>query len=360
MVRQRRFNLVVGSTLFLLVVCGPALASDANLIAHWTFDEGTGTIVYDSVGTNDGTLVNGPIWTPGQIDGALSFDGIDDYADLGLGPEFDFERTDQFTLSVWYMGTGPHYTILSKMDRAVGYRGYDMFIQEGYVHAHIISTWTFNAIRVDGTLYPVTDSSWHHIVVTYDGSSSADGLKIYVDAMQEITSVYRNSLSSTIQNPASLKVAARSYGTGTTQHLNGTIDDVRIYDKALSADEIEQLYFEGLSNYERALIRLENALDEKQIALEAVDAAMAEEADAYEALDELLDSKDYGDLRKSDIIKARQRIHSAIQHQDQSAGALERGLEQLVDALLSLGWEPEPNEPYATVNAPTQTTGSKK
>ncbi len=337
-----RLSLVIAALLGVLALCESVLAVDANgLVAHWTFNEGSGTVAYDSAGDNDGTIY-GASWAVGQIGGALSFDGIDDYADLGLGPELDIERTDQFTLSAWYMGTGPHYTILSKMDKAVGYRGYDMFIQEGYVHAHIISTWTFNAIRVDGTLYPVTDSSWHHIAVTYDGSSLASGLKIYVDAMEEMTSVYRNSLSSTIRNSVSLKVAARSDGSGTTQHLNGTIDDVRVYDKALTADQIEQLYLEGLSDYERAVMRVENALGEKVVALEAVDAALVEEADAYEALEELLDSKDYGDLKKGDIVKAKQEIHSAMQHQEQSADALEKGIEKLEDALLSLGWEPEP------------------
>jgi subtilisin family serine protease len=216
-----------------------------NLVGWWKFDEGGGTTAYDSAGFNDGTLVNGPVWTTGQINGALSFDGVDDYVGVSAASAFDFERTDTFTLSVWYKGSSSSSTILSKMDYALDYRGYDIFLNSGYVEAHLVSTWSNNAICVDGTLYPVTDSLWHYIVVTYDGSNSASGLKIYVDGMEETTSVYRDSLSSTIRNSVSFKVAARSNGAGALHYLDGLADDVRVYNRVLSAEEIEELYREG-------------------------------------------------------------------------------------------------------------------
>jgi len=337
-------KLVIVAVMMLLAACVPALASEPNLIAHWTFDEGTGTTAYDSVGSHHGTLVGNPTWTTGQVDGALSLDGMDDYVDLGLGAELDLERTDQFTLSAWYRGTGSSNTVLSKMDRAVSFRGYDMFIQEGYVVAHIISTWTSNAIRVDGTLYPVTDSSWHHLVVTYDGSSSASGLRIYVDAMEEMTSVYRDSLSSTIRNSASFKVGARSDAAGTTQHLNGTIDDVRVYNRALAAEEIEQLYWQGIGAVEFAVYCLTDAIAQKQDLLKLLNETIEKEWLAYEALDEAFETGDYDDLNKGDIVKSKQKIHSAIQHQEQSLNALEKSIEKLEDSLSALGYTSEPND----------------
>jgi len=50
-------------------------------ISHWKFDEGEGDIAYDSVGSNHGTIY-GATWTTGQINGALDFDGVDDYVNL--------------------------------------------------------------------------------------------------------------------------------------------------------------------------------------------------------------------------------------------------------------------------------------
>jgi len=217
-----------------------ALAID-DPVAHWKLDEVTGTTAYDSAGDNDGNLINGPNWTTGFIDGALEFDGFDDYVDVNPVGELDFERTEAYTLSAWYKGVAEQRTILSKMDKSISYRGYDMYISSGYVQAHIISNWRSNAICETGTLYPINDFIWHHIVITYDGSSSANGLKIYIDGMEEITTVDEDSLSSTIQNSVSFKIAARG-GTSTSAHLGGKIDDVRIYGRALSAAEIEELY----------------------------------------------------------------------------------------------------------------------
>ena len=58
-----------------LFLTGTALAAEPNLVAYWTFDEGTGTIVHDSAGSNNGTIYGTATWTTGYINGALSFNG---------------------------------------------------------------------------------------------------------------------------------------------------------------------------------------------------------------------------------------------------------------------------------------------
>ena len=85
------------------------------------------------------------------------------------------------------------------------------------------------------------------------------------------------------------------------------------------------------------------AIAEKVEALEKIDAALEKEWAAYEALEELLESGDYGDLKKGDIVTAKQKIHSAIQHQELSKKALERSIEKLEDALAFLGRPLLPN-----------------
>ena len=68
------------------------------LVAYWRLDETSGTVAHEESRENHATLNNGPVWTEGKINGALSFDGVDDYLDCGdadaLGPE-------QMTLSMW-------------------------------------------------------------------------------------------------------------------------------------------------------------------------------------------------------------------------------------------------------------------
>lgn len=98
--------------------------------------------------------------------------------------------------------------------------------------------------------------------------------------------------------------------------------------------------------YMVAVRRIENAIAEKLDALDKVNAALEKEWAAYDALQELLDSGDYGDLTKADIIKARQEIHSSIQHEELTIKALDRSIEKLEDALAALGWQPpQPPEP---------------
>ena len=70
---------------------------DLSLIAYWKLDEGSGNLALDSsTNGNDGTVHGDPVWTTGKIDGALSFDGIDDYVDVG-----DIDLTEAFTIAAW-------------------------------------------------------------------------------------------------------------------------------------------------------------------------------------------------------------------------------------------------------------------
>lgn len=94
--------------------------------------------------------------------------------------------------------------------------------------------------------------------------------------------------------------------------------------------------------YMVAVRNIENAITEKLDALDKVNAAIEKEWVACDALQEMLESGDYGDLKKGDIVTAMQKVYSAIQHQEQSINTLEKSIEKLKDALAALGWQPPP------------------
>ncbi|MHC4157838.1 MAG: right-handed parallel beta-helix repeat-containing protein [Planctomycetota bacterium] len=96
--------------------------------------------------------------------------------------------------------------------------------------------------------------------------------------------------------------------------------------------------------YRIAVLNIERAIAEKIEAMARINSAMDKELEAYEALEILLESGDYGDLKKGDIIGAEQKIHSAVQHQEQSTDALEKSIGKLQDSLSELGCEVEPNQ----------------
>jgi hypothetical protein len=111
-----------------------------------------------------------------------------------------------------------------------------------------------------------------------------------------------------------------------------------------------------VSLYEIAIMRIEKAIIEKIEALEKIDAALQKEWAAYDALKEMLETGDYGDLKKGDIVTAMQNTHSAIQHQQQSIDALQKSIEKLLHSLSTLGYGPQPPgsnwPPYVTITQP--------
>ncbi len=215
-------------------------------IAHWKLDETSGTIAVDSVGGHDGTLVNGPTWTTGTVDGGLDFDSTDDYVDLTS----DAELTDVFsngaTVSAWIFPEG------------WGENGYGRVLDKSSSASSTGDGWV---IRVNtdsgGTLNfgqgfsggrgwwkapngAVSLNAWQHIAIAYDASSTANDPVIYVNGAP-VTTTRVDSPSGSVRTDASINLRLGSFAGGTTHTFDGTIDDVRIYGQVLDATEIAAL-----------------------------------------------------------------------------------------------------------------------
>ncbi len=197
-----------------------------GLAAWWKFDEGIGTIAYDSVGTNNGTIYGTATWTTGHINGALSFNGTSDYVNCGSGPS----NYDNITVSAW-MKTSTQGTLVSNRYNPSYGTWYTLFSNgielggdtngSGYMNV------TFNT--------PTLDGAWHHIVYTKDGTNHA----IYVDGFldQQFTS------NADISWSQPLCIGKRWFQKNASIFwFNGVIDDVRIYNRALTATEVSLLY----------------------------------------------------------------------------------------------------------------------
>jgi hypothetical protein len=226
-----------------------------GLVGYWDFNDGAGTIAKDKSGQgNNGTLTlmdPATDWVAGKIgSNALDFDGSNDYVELGNVSALNFERTDSFSIGTWIKTTGvtSDQIIFSKQDNSgdVSNRGYVFHTDVSGTNARIgldlVSTWSTNVIEVrsnttTGTI--ISDNEWHYVVVTYDGSSSASGVNFYVDGTIEPMETVKDTLSATTQTSESVQISGRE---GSNIVFNGSIDDVRIYNRALSASEITNLY----------------------------------------------------------------------------------------------------------------------
>jgi hypothetical protein len=186
-------------------------------------------------GKDRGTPHGKPRWTPGKVGNALELDGTS-HVEVADVPPLD--RDTPFTLALWTNpGASTTGALLSKMDDAAAYRGYDVLLGNGKVVVHMVHHWSDNAIKVS-TKKAITGPGWHHVVVTYDGSSKAAGLTIHVDGKAEPVEVLNDSLRGTIQTAKPFHLGKRQ----ASLNLKGKLDDVRIFDRVLTADQVSALH----------------------------------------------------------------------------------------------------------------------
>jgi N-acetylneuraminic acid mutarotase len=193
--------------------------AEPGLVGLWKLDETEGDIAYDSAGDNDGTLYGEPLWQPtgGQIDGALQFDGIDDYvsADLML-PRADAK----FSVFAWIKGGIPGQVVFSQA-AVSDWLGADT------TNGSLMTELRFPfkpSRRALQSQVVITDGNWHRIGLVWDGSNRI----LYVDDVQVASDTYdKGYLFGGLQIGA-----GKNLDPGTFWF--GLIDDVRIYNRAVT------------------------------------------------------------------------------------------------------------------------------
>jgi len=212
-------------------------AAPADMLVYAPLDDTAGTSVANvaadaaAAETSAGTVSGSAQWTEGKHGGALAFDGS---THVEFGPAANFERTESFSYGAWVRPANEKAgAVLSRMNDGQAHRGYDLYLGSGQVYVHIIHQWDGNAIRLN-TKNKLKLNEWQHVMMTYDGSSKAAGVKIYVDGQPVPVVVTHDSLNGTIQADAALRIGRRTPGAP----LEGAVDDVRIYARQLSDDEV--------------------------------------------------------------------------------------------------------------------------
>ena len=209
----------------------------------------TGLVLRDWSGNqNNGTLVNGPTWGPVGGRQALNFDGVDDAVDFGNVLDSVFAGANKkFTVASWIyprVGGGANDFVFSKVNSTAGQRqwffrnsgGYLNFLWYGALNASSYRSYTCNT--------PLTVNAWQHVALLYDGTQPLGSrVAMYVDgALQSQT------LTLSVGTPVQIQSATASlyYGNGFASDLSvfsfdGLLDGGRIFDRALSANEVHTL-----------------------------------------------------------------------------------------------------------------------
>jgi len=215
-----------------------------NAINYWQFSEGSGTLVADYLGNNNGAFTN-PAWDTGIMDSSGKFESSNNY--VNVGNAMRFSNTQSFTIEFWMnnASTDTQHIIGAENGDVSTKVGLWLFAKNGNSYLVRFShSWTSNAIALDFTGVPqVSDGNWHHYVLTYDGSSDQSGFKLYVDTL-EITArnVIYNSLSLAPVVTRGMYIGSR----GGIDYPNlGLIDEFVVYESVIPYQHIVNRYNGG-------------------------------------------------------------------------------------------------------------------
>jgi hypothetical protein len=213
-----------------------AQPSREGLLAHWEFD---GNLVDTSGAYQHGKAARGEVlFNPGQIGRSAEFNG-ETHAVLPV------TASGAFSLAVWvrYSGT-KEMSVLQRLDE--GRRGWELTFGDSelvppmkrgaHLHFRIIDKWPDAALDIK-TRERLIQNEWQHVVVNWNGSGKANGLKLFVNGKPVEVDVARDSLTGPVEATVPVEIGAKKFGNP----YKGRVDDLRLYSRLLSSEEIESL-----------------------------------------------------------------------------------------------------------------------
>jgi hypothetical protein len=216
----------------------------SDLVSHWKMDDGSGTTAKDSAGVNDGTLMGDAKWSEGWVIGAVELDGDDDYVDCGQGTAFNSVCRDVITLAAWVKVNIPDSSEWSGIIiRGYGEQfgnvdPYDTFAMYYHGPSERMGFKT-NSTSPEWMAAPnnsavlLFDREWHHTASVYDGAEKV----IYLDG-EELTRGEATGRIGTGEGTGRILIGGGRDVDPMVLELGGLVDDARIYNRALTQEEI--------------------------------------------------------------------------------------------------------------------------
>ena len=222
---------------------GPGSTSAPDLIAYFTFDDELPNLKNEITGKPDAGAAPDVTSVPGIRGQAIRFDG-----DHGaVFPELlEIDRWDSFTIDFWLRDNArnplPVVVLQRTFGTDVGYNGFDLMLERCILEVRLYRVWPGNAIGIRAAA-PTAASGWQHVAITYDGSSKAAGLRLFLNGEEFASRITRDKIHK--------KASIATYGTGhftlgerfrDRGFKEGEIDELRIFDRALTLLEIRDLH----------------------------------------------------------------------------------------------------------------------
>jgi hypothetical protein len=215
---------------------------DSGLALYWPLDDESGTSATDeSTNNNTGTLTNGPTWTTGQIGSAVDFDGSDDYVTVADTAVHDVADSVHFTLTGWFNRdtfTTDDTIVAKRNGIASGDTGYIVYLDDSTDKVTFEASDGTDEYQIE-SLSTFTASGWNHFALVWDDNGASQS-KIYINGTVEsatTTGTFANVNG--LANTVAFRIGSES---DAGNPFDGKLDEVRLYNRALSADEVSQLY----------------------------------------------------------------------------------------------------------------------
>jgi Concanavalin A-like lectin/glucanases superfamily/Bacterial Ig domain/Purple acid Phosphatase, N-terminal domain len=211
-----------------------------GLVAHWALDDGSGTTATDSSGNgNTGSLVNGPVWSTGVLAQALTFNGAGSYVNV---PHTAALNAYPLTIAAW-IKTGATTAVSAIVNKFVAgtSNGYQLFVDNGRLCAWYLrdaANYVYDGTSCTLAAAGFVDNRWHHVSFVVD----AAGGRLFIDGVQRTALGWAGTAGA----PSTTQpVHLGDYAGAAGAVFSGLLDDVRIYNRALSPTEISNFYSGG-------------------------------------------------------------------------------------------------------------------
>jgi hypothetical protein len=201
---------------------------ESGLVAHWTFDASdiSGDQALDVSGLGNHGTIYDAIPVTGRVGEALEFNDSDS---VSVPDTATLDITDSLTIMAWVMPesiSGVQDIVTKNGGNPYTGNSYSLFHSSGYVYFKIDNASSNDAINAG----PLSAGKWHHIAGTWDGGTA----RLFIDGKERVTD------DDTI---GQIRTSSNDVNIGGTQwHFNGTIDDVMLWNRSLTGQEIQDIY----------------------------------------------------------------------------------------------------------------------
>ena len=214
-----------------------ALPPPANLVGWWTGDGNNPTTAPDIAGTNGGTLSGGVVYAPGQVGNAFSFNGDSgSYVNI---PDAAGLRSTTGTWDFWMKSTQPsdYVGLVGKSDSFGSLNGITMQLHQGHARVEVKGGDFPQTLLLEPTNVPINDGQWHHMALTFQSGGT---VVLYIDGQARAMGT-APTFSFGANDPLRFGVMT----DGFWHAYNGLLDEVQVFNRALSASEIQSIFSAG-------------------------------------------------------------------------------------------------------------------